>query len=93
MPGLFVLSDASQSFEEAERYAGDELLVLVVIDKNTLATSFDNAMDAIEARAKELRQRVESKGVKCRTLVEWGDKTEAVSNALIRENASLLNKF
>ena len=93
MPGLFVLSDASQNFDEVERFAGDELLVLVVIDKNTLATSFDNAMGAIEARAKELQERVQLKGVKCRTLVEWGDKTEAVSNALIRENASLLNKF
>lgn len=93
MPALFVVNDENQSFEEAERYTGDELLLLVVIDKNTLATRYEGAMGSIETRANEVKSKLEEKGVKCRLVVEWGDKTEAVSNTLIRENASLLNKF
>ena len=93
MKGLFVLTEESQSIEETEFYSGEELVVLVVMDKNTLATNFEDALQGVEKRAQEVQARMRKKNVACRVLVEWGDKIEAVSNALQREQAQLLNKI
>ncbi len=93
MPGLFVINSETQPYEQAVQYEGDEVILLIVIDKGTLATKFDNSMDGLEGHAKEISRKITGKGIKCRTVVEWGDKTEVVSNTLIRENAALLNKF
>ncbi len=86
------MTDDSQPTAEAEEFAGEELVVLVVLDKNTLATSFDDELRAVEKRADELKLKMKRKKVPCRVLFEWGDRIEAVSNALQRENATLLNK-
>ena len=91
MRSLFVLTDESQALDEAVNFHGEELVVLVVVDKATLATSFDEKMDAMEEKARSLKQELTAKGRKCRVLVEWGDKTQAVANALQREHAQLIN--
>ena len=91
MKSLFVLTSENQPIEQAEEFAGDELIVLVVINKSTLATNFDNALCALERRAHGLEHELLTKGKKCRVIVEWGEKTEAVNNALLRERAQLLN--
>lgn len=93
MPSLFVMTESGQSLDEAEKFAGDELLMLIIIDRATLATNFEGDMATLEARAGAVRRKLASRGVPCRVVVEWGDKTEVVSNTLIRENAALLNKF
>ncbi len=92
MRGLFVLTDDSQSIEEAESYAGEELVVLVVMDRNALATNFEDGLRDLEKRAQEIKMRMKKKNIACRVLFEWGDKIEAVSNALEREKAQLINK-
>lgn len=92
MRGLFVLTDDSQSIEEAENYAGEELVVLVVMDRNALATSFEDELRDVEKRAQEVKQRMKRKNIPCRVLLEWGDRVESVSNALQREKAELVNK-
>lgn len=92
MRGLFVLTDDSQSIEEAENYAGEELVVLVVMDRNALATNFEDELRDVEKRAQEVKIRMKRKNIPCRVLFEWGEKVEAVSNALQREKAELINK-
>jgi|GEM_PF-2601541 len=90
--GLFVLTEESQPIADALAYAGDELVVLVVMDRDTLATDFDGKLKAIEKRAQEIRTKLRKKNIKCSVQVEWGDKTGAVGNALLREGAQLINK-
>jgi hypothetical protein len=90
MPSVFVLSNDRQSTDSAMAFTGDELIVLVVIDKGALATSFDSRMDAIERKAMALEHKLASIGKKCRVIVEWGDKNEVVANTLTRERAQLL---
>ncbi|MBI3588409.1 hypothetical protein HY995_02765 [Candidatus Micrarchaeota archaeon] len=90
---MLVLTDESQQLGEIEHFSGEELVVLVVLDRNTLATNFDGKMERLERKAGELREKMLSKGKKCRVLIEWGEKTEAVSNALQREQAQLLNRL
>lgn len=91
MRSLFVMTSEDQSLEQAENFAGDELVVLVVVDKNTLATNFDSRLEEIERRAHSLQQELVAKCRKCRVVVEWGEKNEAIANALLREKAQLLN--
>ena len=90
MPSVFVLSNERQSTRQALAFAGDELIVLVVIDKNTLATRFENRMDAIERKAMALEHSLATAGKKCRVIVEWGEKEEVVATTLTRERAQLL---
>lgn len=90
MPSVFVLTSDRQSTGPALAFTGDELIVLVVIDKSTLATSFDSRMDAIERKATALEHKLQSTGKKCRVIVEWGDKEQIIANTLTRERAQLL---
>jgi hypothetical protein len=92
MPAMFVLDSEDQATDEASLYSGDELVVLVVLDRATLATDFDNRMAGMERKAHELKKGFEERGGKCRVMMEWGDKLTVVANALQREQASLLNK-
>jgi hypothetical protein len=92
MKGLFVLADESQSIAEALSYQGGELVVLVVMDRDTLATDFDSELKALEKRGQEIGTHLRKRGVKCSVQVEWGDKTSAIGNALLREAATLVNK-
>lgn len=92
MPALFVMHDEDQDLAPVATYKGDELVILVVIDKNKLATRFEDAIRRFEARAEGIAASVRGRGVACRTLYEWGDVVESVSNTLAREDAVLLNK-
>ncbi len=90
MPSVFVLSNDRQSTGPALAFTGDELIVLVVIDRNALATSFDARMDAIERKAMALEHKLASTGRKCRVIIEWGDQEQVVATTLTRERAQLL---
>ncbi len=92
MPALFVLQREDQDLSVAESFSGDELVVLVVVDRNKLATRFEESIQLLEKRAGGIAALLRSRGVACRTLFEWGDVTEAVSNTIAREDAVLLNK-
>ncbi len=91
MKSLFVLTSDTQPLGQAEAFSGDELVVLVVVSRNTLATNFDDRLAALERRAGEIQHALLARGKKCRVVIEWGEKSEAVNNALLRERASLLN--
>ncbi len=86
-----MLTNENQSLDAVENFSGDELVVLVVVNRNTLATNFDDALAGLERRAHGLEDELKARGKKCRVVVEWGEKSEAVANALLRERAQLLN--
>ena len=92
VPSLFVLQSEDQDISLAEAFSGDELVVLVVVDRNKLAARFEESIQRLEKRAAGISSLLRSRGVACRTLFEWGDVTESVSNTVAREDAVLLNK-
>jgi hypothetical protein len=92
MKGLYVLFRESQGMHELDSFEGDSIVILVVVDPATMASSFDDSLHRLERKAQQASARLMQRGVECKTVVEWGDRTEIVANAVQRENASLLNK-
>ena len=92
MKGLYVLCREGQGMQELDAFSGDSLVILVVVDPAVMATSFDESLHRLERKALQASARLSQRGIKCSTIVEWGDKVEIVANAVQRENASLLNK-
>ncbi|MBI5228937.1 hypothetical protein HY991_02415 [Candidatus Micrarchaeota archaeon] len=89
--GVFLLTNSEQGIEEAERFDGEELIVLIVIDSSTFATSFDDYMNSLQEKAESVRSISGNKGTLCRILIEWGKRDEVLKNCLDREEAEWIN--
>ncbi len=69
---------------------GDSVTILVAPDHRAAATEADRDLSLVRAEAERLQQRLSSKGVDAKVVVEWGDMAHALENCLRREEAVLL---
>ena len=91
MKGIFVLAEANQGLDEAMDFDGEELIILLPLDKSRLASDFDTHVKRLRSRAKELKNALRERGVRSKVVVEWGERDEVVRNASLREYARVLN--
>ncbi len=91
MKSIFVLAEADQVVDEAINFDGEELIILLPLDRSRIASGFDRHVKLLRKRAQELKNVLRQRGVRARVVVEWGDRDEVVRNASLREYARVLN--
>ena len=93
MKAIFVLAESEQGLDEAMDFDGEELIILLPLDKSRIASGFDRHVKRLRTRAQELKSTLKQRGVKARVVVEWGNRNEVVRNASLREYANVINRL
>ena len=91
MTDLLVVNSPTQDFSKLDEYAGSDLVLLLVMDNNSLSGSFDESIEGLQSKAEELRKELELRKINCKVVTEWGDRNQAITNTLLREKAKLLS--
>ncbi len=68
----------------------DSLTILIPVKRDTLASEFEKDMKRYMKEAESLQEQLLKKEIHSKVLVEWGDKKEAISLCLAREEAVVL---
>jgi len=92
LKGIFVLSEEDQATDEAVNFDGEEIIILLPLDKSRVASGFDRYAKRLRSKAQEIKGMLKDKGVRAKVVVEWGEKDEVVRNASLREYARVLNE-
>lgn len=87
---LYVIDDPYQDITVALEYEGGELVTLIVMNPQTLATNMERELEERKRLALRIAQARASRRQHCEFRVEWGTRDEVVRNSLVREGAELL---
>ena len=66
MTDLLVVNSPTQDFSKLDEYAGSDLVLLLVMDNNSLSGSFDESIEDSSQKQRRGKEELELRKINCR---------------------------
>jgi len=85
---VFLISNGEEDVFNAEKYFGEELIILIVLDSRGMAAGeADKRIEALLKKANSLSLSLAPRAVSNRVVIQWGNPYDELQRCLEREEA------